>query len=478
MSENYFMGLDGFVWFTGVVEDRNDPDKLGRVRVRCLGFHTEDLVDIPTADLPWATVMHPVTDPSMQGLGNSHSFLVEGSWVIGFFSDSIQKQQPIIMGTLPGYPDAVANPKKGFNDPNGKYPSSSLGHSRHGIKESDVSRLARGADSETHSSLLKRRLRKLESVPLATKPNLGTVSDVLTTAQTREDWAELDPKSVTSSETPYTSATYPFNHVFESESGHIFEIDDTPDGERLLREHKSGTFEEVHPDGSKVVKVIGDDYEIVAGNKKIYINATGKAEGLDLTVRGNVRQYVTGDYILEVGGDFIRKIHGNERVKIGASPGGGNLEEEIRGNHAFNISNNVKGRIGEDVDVTTEGNEQRINNGTFKLVAKSNILAATTGGTLTLNASGNVSIDTTSGIMSIKSGTTLNMKSATAMTIGSETTFTGTSTGIGTFTFSGDGSNFIANNGSSVAIGLTTHTHTQGADSDGDTQATTNVPNA
>ena len=56
MSENYFMGLDGFVWFTGVVEDRNDPDKLGRVRVRCLGFHTEDLVDIPTADLPWATV--------------------------------------------------------------------------------------------------------------------------------------------------------------------------------------------------------------------------------------------------------------------------------------------------------------------------------------------------------------------------------------------------------------------------------------
>ena len=42
MADNYFMGLDGFVWFTGVVEDRNDPAKLGRVRVRCLGFHTED----------------------------------------------------------------------------------------------------------------------------------------------------------------------------------------------------------------------------------------------------------------------------------------------------------------------------------------------------------------------------------------------------------------------------------------------------
>ena len=117
MSENYFMGLDGFVWFTGVVEDRNDPDKLGRVRVRCLGFHTEDLVDIPTADLPWATVMHPVTDPSMQGLGNSPSFLVEGSWVIGFFSDANLKQQPIIIGSLPGIPLDAADPTKGFNDP-------------------------------------------------------------------------------------------------------------------------------------------------------------------------------------------------------------------------------------------------------------------------------------------------------------------------------------------------------------------------
>ena len=50
MQQNYFMGMDGFVWFTGVVEDRNDPSKLGRVRVRCLGLHTENKVDIPTED--------------------------------------------------------------------------------------------------------------------------------------------------------------------------------------------------------------------------------------------------------------------------------------------------------------------------------------------------------------------------------------------------------------------------------------------
>ena len=117
-----FMGLDGFVWFIGVVEDRNDPSKLGRVKVRCLGFHSEDKNDIPTADLPWAHVMHPVTDPSMQGMGTTPSFLVEGTWVVGFFRDAKEKQQPIIMGTLPGYPQTVSNTRIGFNDPNGTYP--------------------------------------------------------------------------------------------------------------------------------------------------------------------------------------------------------------------------------------------------------------------------------------------------------------------------------------------------------------------
>ena len=57
MKENYFMGMDGFVWFTGVVEDRNDPSKLGRVRVRCLGLHTDSKVHIPSADLPCAHIM-------------------------------------------------------------------------------------------------------------------------------------------------------------------------------------------------------------------------------------------------------------------------------------------------------------------------------------------------------------------------------------------------------------------------------------
>ena len=133
---------------------------------------------------------------------------------------------------------------------------------------------------------------------------------------------------------------------------------------------------------------------------------------VNLTIGGDVRHLVKGNYHLEVEGNYTQKIHKNMRTKIGAGEIGGNLEEEIKGTHSFNISEAVKGRIGEDVNVTTEGDETRINNGKFDLVAKSDISAITTGGKMLLNASGNVSIDTVSGIMALKSGTTLNMKSA------------------------------------------------------------------
>ena len=38
-----FLGIGSFIWFTGVVEDRMDPEKLGRLRVRCFGFHNDDI---------------------------------------------------------------------------------------------------------------------------------------------------------------------------------------------------------------------------------------------------------------------------------------------------------------------------------------------------------------------------------------------------------------------------------------------------
>ncbi len=129
----HFMGKDGFQWFVGVVEDRMDPKRLGRLRVRCLGHHTEDKVKLPTSDLPWAHPMNPITSATVSGIGQTPLGAVEGTWVVGFFTDN-DLQQPVIMGTLPGVPKATPTGEKGFEDPNAAYPREA------GV--SDVNRLA------------------------------------------------------------------------------------------------------------------------------------------------------------------------------------------------------------------------------------------------------------------------------------------------------------------------------------------------
>jgi hypothetical protein len=114
IDDKFFLGRNGFIWFNGVVEDRLDPQYLGRVRVRCIGFHTANKTELPTADLPWAMPALPVTSAGISGLGFSPAALVEGSWVFGYFRDGQACQEPIVIGSLPGYPIELANSKKGF----------------------------------------------------------------------------------------------------------------------------------------------------------------------------------------------------------------------------------------------------------------------------------------------------------------------------------------------------------------------------
>lgn len=91
--------------YYGVVENRNDPLKLGRCQARIVGLHTHDKSLLPTADLPWATPMQPVTSAAMNGIGWSPTGPVEGTTVIIFFADE-EQQQPIMMGTLGGIPQS------------------------------------------------------------------------------------------------------------------------------------------------------------------------------------------------------------------------------------------------------------------------------------------------------------------------------------------------------------------------------------
>ena len=288
MSNN-FMGMDGFIWFVGVVEDRDDPSQLGRAKVRCVGFHTEDKNRIPTADLPWAHVMHPVTDPSMNGMGNTPSFMVEGTWVVGFFRDAEEKQQPIIIGTIPGIPESLGNPNIGFNDPNRRSEDSTKDEYNISvypktIGESDVNRLARNYDKE--------------NTIVGEKDNTRTIG-----IPAADDTFWNEPK------TTY-NASYPKNHVFESESGHIIEYDDTPKYQRLHQYSSSGTFYEIDAEGNKHARTLGNNKEIIKGDDFKFVQ-----KDMNLTVSGTLN--IKCDKLnIEVSDDYKQEVNGDKSVLI------------------------------------------------------------------------------------------------------------------------------------------------------------------
>ena len=220
------LGQEGLIWFLGVVESRDDPDKLGRVKVRIFDLHTQNKALMPTDQLPWATIMMPAFHPSFNKVGLSPTGLIVGSTVIGFFLDGNDANQPVIMGTI------------------------------HGIQDNNVQK---------------------HDVP-DTAREINNIS---------KSYDAMEPESS-------YGTRYPFNKVFNTERGHVIEIDDTPDKERIHIYHRSGTYSEINSEGRKVDKVVNDHYEITLGNKTVHI-------------KGNVNILVDGTYTLESKGNMTIK---------------------------------------------------------------------------------------------------------------------------------------------------------------------------
>lgn len=303
MERKNFMGLDGFVWFVGIVENRLDPLNLNRCQVRCFGWHTEDKSAIPTAHLPWAQPILPVNG-SFTSDGPK-----EGDMVVGFFTDGDAGQFPIIFGVLPGIPDILPPIDKGFSDPRTEnelktapkkpqvrvYNKDGSGGSivdgvaaryPNVLKEPTTSRVARNETIE--KTLIQERKDEVVTVPTATS-----------------SWTEPTTKY---------AAKFPYNTVTETESGHLFEVDNTPGAERISNAHRSGTFEEVHPDGTKVTKIFKKNYKVTMSDDNVYIMGD-----CNVTVQGNAQLYVKGDVEVKVDGNYNEVVGGTYSVRSGGN---------------------------------------------------------------------------------------------------------------------------------------------------------------
>ncbi len=324
-----FAGKNGFVWWVGVVEKINDPLKLGRCRVRCAGWHTDNKSLLPTDSLPWAQSSLPVnardTYPPR-----------EGDMVFGFFFDGENAQQPVILGVLPGIPLVAANAQKGFNDArvsselqsSPRTPASkTYSTDGSGIKiteksaaesyprildEPTTSRLARNDENMSRTFIQERKDNIVKSVPTATST-----------------WTEP---------TTQYAAKYPYNNVTETESGHIVEFDDTYGKERIHLAHRNGSFQEWFPNGDKVEKITKDNYEIVMGNDRVYI--MGKCF---VTVQGDAEVYVKQNATI--------KVDKNVTATIGE-----NLSATVNKNATLKVSGNFQADIGGTCKITSGGN--------------------------------------------------------------------------------------------------------------------------
>ena len=178
-------------WFLGeVVNVKDDPLKLGRVKVKVFGVYD----DIADADLPWAQIVVPVTQGVHEEQGQ-YLGILKGTQVFGIFLDGQNSQLPMVIGTVP--------------------------------KEGDAN--------------------------------------------------------------PKADANYPTNKVYETETGHYKEYDDTPGAERIKEAHTSGTFYEMMADGSITTYITKDNYSIVLGDESV-------------DIRGKVTINVGGDVDLTAGG--------------------------------------------------------------------------------------------------------------------------------------------------------------------------------
>jgi hypothetical protein len=99
-TPEFRIGFDGFIWFIGVVESLDDPQRIGRCKVRIIGWHDADVNVLSTHELPWAYPIMPVTQST------TVPNYKPGDWVCGWFLDGKLAQQPMIFGVLPAVPQS------------------------------------------------------------------------------------------------------------------------------------------------------------------------------------------------------------------------------------------------------------------------------------------------------------------------------------------------------------------------------------
>ncbi len=355
--------------YYGVVEDRLDPLFTGRVRVRVFDVHTHQKDHIATPDLPWSEVMMPPTVAGLGGFGQSHS-LVEGTHVVGTFTDPEKQQfivlgvnqgiahegnlvseevngveKRIIVTQTNQHEIGFSDPRRKFLDsydgrPDGKnpehFPQRTFGlektleyypatpksispvydqtNNKEPINSSDYIQEESQFEKDTPYYPKEKTFyfkdtdgkTQKQSVPDISKFSGVGQENFLHLHYLRDLRRDLSDHLEDFAKRPIYAPRYPFNKATYTESGHLFELDDTPGKERVSLQHRSGTYFEYHADGDADTRVVKDNYTAICGNDTLYVG-------------GKVNIKVLGDATLNVGGDLKANVTGKSKIDSGDS---------------------------------------------------------------------------------------------------------------------------------------------------------------
>jgi len=231
-------------YFTGIVESTDDPLKLGRSRVRCFEYHSDNLAELPIDKLLWMTPVMPPNSLCSSGVGQSPN-IETGAYVFGLFID-YEKQVGLILGTMNAIPTSRSN-GGAFNDPNWIYPSF-----KHDLNEPDTNRLFRSDPNFEHPVVREKR-------------------DIIQMIQIPKD----ADSEIRFSEQPANRA-YGQQHVIEYSDGSLEEYQSDVTNSRLLKWYPNMNYfyelgdmyetayhgqESFEYFGSNVTKTYGDGYD-------------------------------------------------------------------------------------------------------------------------------------------------------------------------------------------------------------------------
>jgi hypothetical protein len=283
------IGITNPLFFVGVVENNIDPQLEGRVQVRAFSIHGDNK-EVPTPDLPWATVVKGDYDPN--GLPPPLN-----SFVYGMFLDGRTAQHPMLLGLIPSpYMEPIDPEKNGW----GVYPQfhghiNARGTAPKDFGQPQNSRLARGENLE-ETYVLQQEMNRVEDVYIAGQADVPE--------DERITWSEPNPAYGTK---------YPYNRVIETAT-HSIELDDTPGAERIMVKHKEGSYIQIDSRGTTTHKSVGDKYEINDRQHHVYIKGPSI-----VTIDNDAYVYVKGNKTEEIEGDYNMIVRGNAQFGVGGS---------------------------------------------------------------------------------------------------------------------------------------------------------------